>query len=107
MAEKVKYKPLIVHSAVYKTEYTRKYENRVKWEKPDENQIFSFIPGTIVKLLVQEGQKLKEGTPILILEAMKMHNKVQMPFDGRVVKIYVAKDEKVPKNHLMVEIERI
>ena len=107
MAENTTYKPLIVHSAVYKTEYTRKYENRTKWEKPDENKILSFIPGTIIGIQAKEGQKLKEGDVILILEAMKMHNKVQMPFDGKVVKIYVTKGEKIPKMHLMLEIERI
>ncbi len=107
MEEKVKYKPLIIHSAVYKTEYTKKYENRIKWEKPDENKILSFMPGTIVKIQVEEGQTLKEGKTVLILEAMKIHNRVQMPFDGKVIKIYVSKDEKVSKGHLMVEIERI
>lgn len=107
MAEQINYKPLIVHSAVYKTEYTKKYENRVKWEKPDENKILSFIPGTIVGVQAKEGQKLKEGDTILVLEAMKMHNKVQMPFNGKVVKIHVSKGEKIPKSHLMIEIERI
>lgn len=107
MAENASYKPLVVHSAVYKTEYTKKYENRTKWEKPDENKVFSFIPGTIIEILVSEGQELKEGETILILEAMKMHNKVQMPFDGRIVKIYVSNETKVPKNHLMFELEKI
>jgi len=101
------YKTLIVHSAVYKTEYTRKYENRIKWEKPDENKLLSFIPGTIVGIHAKEGQKLKEGDTILILQAMKMHNKVQMPFDGKIVKLYVSEGEKIPKYHLMVEVERI
>ncbi len=107
MAENGNYKPLVVHSAVYKTEYTKKYENRVKWEKPDENKVYSFIPGTIIEILAHEGQELKEGETILILEAMKMHNKVQMPFDGKLVKIHVVAGNKIPKSHLMVELERI
>jgi len=107
MADKSQYRPLIVHSAVYKTEYTRKYENRLKWEKPDENKILSFIPGTIIKLHAKEGQKLKEGDTILILEAMKMHNKVQMPFNGKVVRIHISEGERIPKSHLMIEIEKI
>lgn len=107
MTDKAKYKPLIVHSAVYKTEYTKKYESRIKWEKPDENKILSFIPGTIIQILAKEGQKLKEGDTMLILEAMKMHNKVQMPFNGKIVKIHVTNGEKIPKSHLMVEIEKL
>jgi len=105
MAEKESYKTLIVHSAVYKTLHTKKYENRIKWEKPDENKILSFIPGTIIDIVAKVGQTLKEGENILILEAMKMHNKVQMPFDGKIVKINVEKDEKIPKNIIMVEVE--
>lgn len=104
MAEQ-EYKTLVVHSAVYKTQHTRKYENRIKWEKPDENMILSFIPGTIIDIYAKEGQKMKEGENILILEAMKMHNKVQMPFDGKIVKINVEPGEKIPKNIIMVEIE--
>ena len=107
MTENTSYKSLIVHSAVYKTEYTKKYEKRTKWEKPDENKILSYIPGTIVELQAEEGQILKEGDTILILEAMKMLNKVQMPFDGRIVKFNVSKGEKIPKSHLILEIERI
>lgn len=104
MAEEEKVETIIVQSAVYKTEYTTKYRNRVKWEKPDENQIYSFIPGTIIDVLVKPGDKLKEGDPILILEAMKMHNLVQMPFDGKVASVHVKNGDKIPKKFLLIEI---
>ena len=103
MAEE-KVETIIVHSAVYKTEYTNKYRNRVKWEKPNENDIFSFIPGTIIDILVKPGDQVKEGDIILILEAMKMHNNVQMPFDGKIVSIKVKVGDKIPKKTLMLEI---
>lgn len=96
---------IIVHSAKYKTEYTRKYRNRPIWEAPNENHIYSFIPGTIIDVHVKAGEKLKEGDSLLILEAMKMHNNVQMPFDGKVVKVFVKPGEKIPKRHLMIEIK--
>jgi pyruvate carboxylase len=78
-----KYETIIVHSAKYYTEYTRKYRNRPIWEEPNMNHIYSFIPGTIIDVHVKVGEKLKEGDSLLILEAMKMHNNVQMPFDGK------------------------
>ncbi|MCW0484789.1 biotin/lipoyl-containing protein [Gaoshiqia sediminis] len=99
-----KVETIIVHSAVYKTEYTTKYRNRVKWEKPDENELYSFIPGTIIDVFVKPGDKLKEGDPLLILEAMKMHNIVQMPFNGKIVSVHVKVGDKIPKKHLMIEI---
>lgn len=95
---------IIVHSAVYQTEYTRKYRNRTKWQKPDENQLHSFIPGTIIDVFVKPGDKLKEGDPLLILEAMKMHNLVQIPFDGKIAKVNVKPGDKIPKGFLMIEI---
>ena len=105
MAEQENYKTLIVHSAKYQTLYTRKYENRRKWVTPNFNQVYSFIPGTVLDVFVQEGQQLKEGDPLMILDAMKMHNTVMMPFDGTIKKVYVEKSAKIPKNFLMFEIE--
>lgn len=95
---------IIVHSAKYQTNYNTKYLNRKKWVEPNPNHIISFIPGTIIDVFVKEGQVLEEGKSILILEAMKMHNNVQMPFKGKIVKLNVEKGQKVPKNLLMVEI---
>lgn len=107
MAEEKELKNLIVQGAIYKTTYTRKFENRPFWKTPNPNHIYSFIPGTIIDIFVKPKDKLKEGDVILLLEAMKMQNQVRMPFDGQIVKIHVKKDEVVPKNHLMVEIKPV
>lgn len=88
----------------YKTLLTQKFANRKKYESPDPFEIRAYIPGTIVKINVAEGASVKEGTTLLVLEAMKMMNKVIMPFDGVVQKIHVAEGEKVPKGHLMIVI---
>ena len=105
MSEEKVLKDLIVQGAVYKTYFTRKFEQRVNWEAPNDNMLFSFIPGTIIDIFVKPKQKLKEGETILLLEAMKMQNQVRMPFDGEIVKINVKKDEVIPNRYLMVEIK--
>jgi biotin carboxyl carrier protein len=105
MSEEKEFQNLIVQGAVYKTTYTNKFENRVKWETPNINLLYSFIPGTIIDIFVKPKDKLKEGEVILLLEAMKMQNQVRMPFDGEIVKIHVKKDEIVPKKFLMLEIK--
>ena len=105
MSEKKEMKTLIVQGAIYQTTYTRKFEERVNWEAPNTNLIYSFIPGTIIDIFVKPKDKLKEGDVILLLEAMKMQNQVRMPFDGEIVKIHVKKDEVVPNRHLMLEIK--
>jgi biotin carboxyl carrier protein len=65
----------------------------------------SFIPGTIVEIFVKEGQEVKAGESLMILEAMKMKNLIEMPFDGVIKKIHVEEGVKVPNKTLMLEIE--
>jgi biotin carboxyl carrier protein len=105
MSEEKEMKELIVQGAVYKTTYTRKFEERVKWEAPNVNMLYSFIPGTIIDIFVKPKQKVKEGETLLLLEAMKMQNQLRMPFDGEIVKIHVKKDETIPNNYLIMEIK--
>ncbi|ASB48102.1 MULTISPECIES: acetyl-CoA carboxylase biotin carboxyl carrier protein subunit [Marinilabiliaceae] len=89
----------------YKTLLTIKYATRKPYKAPDPKEIKSYIPGTIIDIKVKPGAKVKEGQILLILEAMKMMNKVLMPFDGKIKNIHVSKGEKIPKNHLMIELE--
>ena len=98
-------KTLVVQGAIYQTNYTWKFENRVKWEAPNPNHIYSFIPGTIIDIFVKPKEKVKEGETLLLLEAMKMQNQVRMPFDGQIEKIHVQKEQVVPRKYLMLEIK--
>lgn len=105
MSEEKEMKTLVIQGAKYKTTYTRKFEERTVWEAPNENLLYSFIPGTIIDIFVKPKDKVREGETLLLLEAMKMQNQVRMPFDGEIVRILVKKDEVIPKRHLMVEIK--
>ncbi|MFW5890233.1 MAG: acetyl-CoA carboxylase biotin carboxyl carrier protein subunit [Marinilabiliaceae bacterium] len=94
-----------VHSLQYKTRLTRKYKQRKRYEVPNLKDIRSVIPGTVVDVRVKKGQKLKEGDVLLELEAMKMINMIQMPFDGKIKTVNVEKGQKISKNFVMVELE--
>jgi biotin carboxyl carrier protein len=94
-----------VHGENYKTFLTEKYKNRKKWEEPNPKKFYSQIPGTVIKIYVNEGQKVKEGELMMVLEAMKMKNKIYFIADGIVKKIYVKENKQIPKGHLMVEVE--
>lgn len=98
------YPTLLIGSGLYKTELTKKFENRAKWEVPDPRKIMAVIPGTILDVFVKNGQQVKKGETLLILEAMKMQNQILMPFDGKIKKLHVAPDDIVKKLQLMVEI---
>lgn len=99
------YQTFVVNSARYKTLLTKKYKNRKKWERPDPRELYSFIPGTVLEIGVKVGQEVKEGEILMILEAMKMENKVEMPFDGVIKEINIEKGQRVPKDHLMIVVE--
>ncbi|WP_420628261.1 biotin/lipoyl-containing protein [Candidatus Leptofilum sp.] len=62
------------------------------------------IPGLIARYLVEVGEEVAAGQPIVILEAMKMENEVRSPTNGRVEAIHVAPGETVASNTLLVEI---
>ena len=89
----------------YKTQLTNKYKNRKVWVNPNPYEIQSSIPGTVISIAVNEGDLVKEGDQLLILEAMKMQNRIQMPFTARIKKINVSPGDKVPKDTLMIELE--
>ncbi|MFV0505332.1 MAG: biotin/lipoyl-containing protein [Bacteroidales bacterium] len=69
------------------------------------NHITAFIPGTIVEVKAKEGKNAKKGELLLILDAMKMNNKLEMPFDGKVVKVNVSPGDRVAKNAVLIEVE--
>ncbi len=94
-----------VFIAEYKTTLTTKFKNRKKWSPPNKNHILSIMPGTILEVLVNEKQKVSEGETLLVLEAMKMANRILMPFAGTITKIYVNPGDVIPKNQLMIEIK--
>jgi len=103
--KEIQYESLIVQGAMYQTTYTNKFRNRKVWQPHNPNLIHSFIPGTIIDIMVKTGQKVSGGESIMVLEAMKMHNNVLMPMDGEIVKIHVKADDIVPKNQVMIEIK--
>ena len=96
---------LEIGSATYTTRLTAKFKNRNLWHKPDEKRIEAIIPGTIQRIMAKEGEEVTAGTPLLILEAMKMRNEVLSPLDGVVLKIHVSEGEMVPKSHLLIEMD--
>ncbi len=71
---------------------------------PDLSEIRAFIPGSIVDILVSEGDRVKPGDILLLLEAMKMHNEICPRISGIVSRIHISKGDTVKKDQLLVEI---
>lgn len=63
------------------------------------------MPGTIVSVNVSEGQKVKLGDVIVVLEAMKMENEIKAPKDGTITSVGVNKGDAVESGTLLVTID--
>lgn len=103
--DSIQYTDFKFEEITYKTTLTKKFLNRKPYAPIDRRKCHAFIPGTIIKVNVKEGQKIKMGECLLILQAMKMDNHILAPKNGTVKKIYVKPGEVVPKNHLLVEMK--
>ncbi|CAK0779671.1 2-oxoglutarate carboxylase large subunit [Gammaproteobacteria bacterium] len=75
---------------------------RPKASKP--GHVTTSMPGTIIDILVQVGQEVKAGAPVLVVEAMKMETEIHAPIAGKVLAIHVAKGDTVVPDDALIEI---
>jgi pyruvate carboxylase subunit B len=99
------YVDFVVTARKYKTLLTNKYKNRPVWNKAQEGEIVSSLPGSVIQIVATEGQEVEEGELLLVLEAMKMLNRITSPLAGTVKEVYVKEGDKVGKHHLMLKID--
>ncbi|HAF78712.1 MAG TPA: acetyl-CoA carboxylase biotin carboxyl carrier protein subunit [Maribacter sp.] len=69
------------------------------------NEVKAPMPGLIVDVLVEVGQEVIEGTPLLVLSAMKMENVILAQGEGVIKSVEVKKDDAVEKGQLIIEME--
>jgi biotin carboxyl carrier protein len=62
------------------------------------------LPGLIIDVKVREGDKVKAGQNIVVMEAMKMENQIQATIDGTIKKIFVKKGDNVAEGNTLLEI---
>jgi len=61
------------------------------------------MPGQIVGIRVERGQKVSSGEPLIVLKAMKMENVLRSPQDGIIKKILVIKNQKIKKDEVILQ----
>ena len=61
------------------------------------------MPGLVLNILVEDGQEIKKGDALIVLEAMKMENILKSPADGKVKKVAVKKGVAVEKGQILIE----
>lgn len=73
--------------------------------RPASGAIKAPMPGSVVKVLVAEGDEVEVNQSLVIVEAMKMENEVRSPVAGVVKKVSVAAGDSVGTTEAMLEIE--
>lgn len=68
-------------------------------------EIVAPMPGMILRIEVEEGQKVINGQPLLVMEAMKMENEIRASRDGMVSKILVHPNQAVEKDDVLIKLQ--
>ena len=64
------------------------------------------MPAVVVRILVSEGDRVKQGQSVIVVESMKMETTLTAPSDGRVRAVNVAAGDKVMPGQILVDIDR-
>jgi len=67
-------------------------------------KLASPLPGVIIEVSVKEGQQVKAGQKVAVLEAMKMENEIPAPKDGTITEIHVHKGDTLQEGDPVVTI---
>ena len=81
-----------------------KREKIEKKEKGSSDPVIAPLPGTIIKILVKPGDLVKKGQTLLVMEAMKMENKIQSEKDGVVESVKVTPESSVLQGDILIEL---
>lgn len=74
-------------------------------ETKKERELRSPMPGLVTAIEVEEGDFVKAGQGVIIVEAMKMENELKAKFDGKVKAIKIKKNQAVEKDEVLVVFE--
>jgi pyruvate carboxylase len=80
--------------------------SRVKADPKNEAHIGATMPGTVIKVLVEKGEKVEKGDHLMITEAMKMETTVQAPYSGVVRDIFVQAGNAIQPGDLLIELKK-
>ncbi|MCC5928419.1 MAG: acetyl-CoA carboxylase biotin carboxyl carrier protein subunit [Cyclobacteriaceae bacterium] len=95
-----------IYSVKFKSDLdllTEKLGMQTTSDQTEEKEVLSPMPGMIVQIQAKEGDEVKEGSPLLVLKAMKMENIIKSPRSGKITKILAKEGSSVEKNQPLIE----
>ncbi len=96
---------LNIGNRIYRTRISNKFAGRKPYKPVDPLVVVSFIPGTVDDILIKEGQRVKKGDILMIIDAMKMKNMLKSKIDGKVKSVSVNKGDRVSKGTVLLLLE--
>ncbi|MBN1633694.1 MAG: acetyl-CoA carboxylase biotin carboxyl carrier protein subunit [Ignavibacteria bacterium] len=81
--------------------------SKTKTDKGFKKDVVSPMPGSIVKVNVKEGDRIKKGQVLLVLEAMKMENELKATKDCIVTKVLAEEKKPVDKGQILLKLEPV
>ena len=70
----------------------------------NEGSLNAPMPGTVLLVMVKEGQRVREGQHLMTLEAMKMEHRILAPKQGEIAKVHYSEGDRVDMGSSLVEI---
>ncbi len=95
------------HSVVFKDSLDEVLDNMgiKRSSTSGDSRLKAPMPGKVIDVMVKEGESVESGTPLLVLEAMKMENVLKSSIAGVVAKINVQGGVNVEKNQVLIEFQ--
>ena len=94
-----------VNGKLYDFDVKEGIEAKAKKSSSEGSEVKAGLPGNVLKVQVEEGDRIEEGDVLLIVEAMKMETEIKSPVSGTVASIEVAVGDHVQAGQVLVTIE--
>ena len=78
---------------------------RRKADESNPGEIGATLSGSVVKILVKNGQSVAKGEPLIVTEAMKMETTITAPFDGIVEEILVREGSRIESGDCLLRVQ--
>ncbi len=106
----------VVHNSGAIWVHTRQGTTVLYWQTPmplpnqrseTQSSLRSPMPGQIIQVMVEEGQQVKQGDLLMIMEAMKMEHRIEAPYDGIVESLRYQLGDKVPQDAVLLALKPV
>ena len=75
-------------------------------DQDNKSDVCASIPGNIIKILVNKGERVKEGQSLAVIEAMKMETNIVAVREGIIEVVYVSEGQPVKTGELLMKISK-